>query len=53
MDFDYFCDVFEKYMNFHNDKIKRLVHSIYDFNTDRYLDELDLYCFICTYEPDN
>ena len=53
MDFDYFCDVMEKFMNFHKPKILRLIHSIYDFNEDRFIDELDVYCFISIFELDN
>ena len=50
MDFDYFCDVFEKFINFHSIKLLKLVHSIYNFNEDKYIDELDIYCFFQTFE---
>lgn len=30
-----------------------MVHAIYDFNNDKYIDELDVYCFIQQYEADN
>jgi hypothetical protein len=29
MDFEYFCGLFEKLMNSHVDKIKKMVHYIY------------------------
>ena len=29
------------------------MHSIYDFNDDRVIDELDVYCFYCMFEEDN
>jgi hypothetical protein len=35
------------------DRVLRLVHSIFDFNEDRLIDELDAYCFYVTYEADN
>ena len=31
----------------------RLAHTIYDFNTDRMIDELDVYCFYYCFETDN
>ena len=30
-----------------------MVHQIYDFNDDRYIDEIDVYCFMQHYEADN
>jgi hypothetical protein len=53
MDFEFFCDVFEKFMNTHVEKIKKMVHSIYDFNDDKYICELDIYSFIKVFEEDN
>lgn len=54
MEFTLFCDVFERLMNPQNsERIKKMIHQIYDFNDDRYIDELDVYCFMQTYEPDN
>ena len=36
MDFEYFCDIFERLLNpQHIDKVQRLAHSVYDFNSDR------------------
>jgi len=37
----------------HIDKVKRLGYSIYDFNEDRQIDELDVYCFYYVFEKDN
>lgn len=53
MTLEYFCDVFEKFINFHQDKIRKLGFLIYDFDEDGYICELDLYSFIKTYEEDN
>ena len=54
MDYEYFCMIFEKLLNLqHQEKILKLVHSIFDYNEDRSIDELDIYCFYCTYEADN
>lgn len=33
--------------------MQRLAHSIYDFNEDRLIDELDVYCFYYLFEKDN
>lgn len=46
MDFDFFCDTMEKFMNFFKQKVHRMCHLVYDFNEDRCIDELDIYCFI-------
>lgn len=53
MDFDYFVDVFERFMNSHLDKLKKMIHSIFDYNFDKYICELDIYSFIKVYESDN
>lgn len=53
MTFEYFCEVFERFMNFNSEKIRKMVHSIYDYNDDRFICELDVYTFIKTYEEDN
>ena len=53
MTFDYFCEVFERFINFNSDKVKKLTHSIYDFDNDGYVCELDLYTFIKVFEEDN
>jgi len=54
MEFDYFCDLMDKLMSpSHLDKVLKLVLSIYDFNGDRVIDELDAYCFYYVYEREN
>jgi len=54
IDFEYFCDVFERFLNnLSIDRVQRLVHSIYDFNDDGKVDELDVYCFYTTFETEN
>lgn len=54
MDYEFFCDVFEKFLNPpHLERVLKLVYSIYDFNEDRLIDELDAYCFYCHYEQDS
>ena len=54
MDFDFFCDIFEKLLSPSQlDRLLKLVHSIFDFNDDRLIDELDAYCFYCTYERES
>jgi len=54
MDYEFFCDVFDKFLNPpHLERVLKLVYSIYDFNEDRLIDELDAYCFYCHYEQDS
>jgi len=54
MDYPFFCDFFERLLNVQNaDRVKKMVHSVYDFNQDKYIDELDVYCFIHQFEADN
>jgi len=51
MDFDFFCDVFEKLINpAQLERVLKLVHNVFDFNEDRVIDELDAYCFYCHFE---
>ncbi len=30
-----------------------MVHSIFDFNEDKLIDELDAYCFYCSFEQED
>ena len=53
MPFEYFCDVIERVLNLHQDKVKKLCYLIYDFNLDRLVCELDIYSFIKIYDQDN
>lgn len=54
MEYDYFCDLMDKLLNPpHLDTVLKLVLSIYDFNGDRVIDELDAYCFYYIYEKED
>lgn len=54
MSFEFFCEAFERLMNPQNaERIKKMVLQVYDFNDDKYVDELDVYCFMQHYEVDN
>lgn len=52
-DFTFFCDVMEKFMNTNYDKVRRMVHSIYDYNDDGLVCELDIYSFIKIFEAED
>jgi len=48
-DFDSFYDHIEKLLNFQPDKLKKIAFSIYDFNEDKVVCELDLYAIMVAY----
>ncbi len=54
MDFEFFCDLMERLLNpLDKTRILKIVHSVFDFNNDGRIDELDAYCFYCTFEAES
>jgi hypothetical protein len=52
--FETFCEILERLLlPQHVEKVKRLAFSIYDFNEDRQIDELDVYCFYYVFDKEN
>ncbi len=54
MDFDFYCDLMERLLNpLDKNRILKIAHSIFDFNDDGRIDELDAYCFYTCFETEN
>jgi hypothetical protein len=54
MDFEFYCDLIERLLNpLDKNRILKIVHSLFDFNDDGRIDELDAYCFYTCFETDN
>ena len=52
LEFEEYCDLIEKLLNETPEKLLRLGWSVFDFDEDRSLDELDMYAIMRTYEDD-
>jgi hypothetical protein len=54
MDFEFYCDLIERLLNpLDKNRILKIVHSLFDFNNDGRIDELDAYCFYTSFETEN
>jgi hypothetical protein len=54
IDFEFYCDLIERLLNpLDKNRILKIVHSLFDFNDDGRIDELDVYCFYTCFETEN
>jgi hypothetical protein len=54
IDFEFYCDLIERLLNpLDKNRILKIVHSLFDFNDDGRIDELDAYCFYTFFETEN
>lgn len=54
MEFEFYCDLMERLLNpLDKNRILKIAHSIFDFNDDGRIDELDAYCFYTCFETEN
>lgn len=42
-DFDQYCDIIEKMLNQENDRLWRIAFNVYDYNSNKIIDDLDTY----------
>ena len=50
VDYDQYCDFFENVLNNQSDRLYDLAFSVYDFNSNKFICELDVVSFLKTWE---
>jgi Ca2+-binding EF-hand superfamily protein len=54
IEYEFYCDLMERLLNpLDKNRIFRIAHSLYDFDDDGRIDELDTYCFYTCFEAEN
>ena len=50
VEYDQYCDYFENLLNFNNRRLYELAFSVYDYNSNKYICELDVVSFLKTWD---